>query len=596
MKLNEDIFNNKKTIIDNIEDHNENNGKIRAFESMGGNSIDYKTFFELVNVYAKAFKEIGVKNGDIVTICSAGTLDTVLNFAALNKIGAVAQFVNPNYFQHNSKKYINETNSKLLICLDRFYPSLKESIAQTDVENVIISSLSEYSSYLYKMLIRRKKVKNSDKIKGVGYIDLPDFIKLGEYSNISLERIPYEEEKPSVITYTSGTTGNPKGVVHTNDSLNNMLSIYGIADGFGIGRDERNLVLIPPMYLTSFMHSIYGPMYMGATSILQPIYDPTSLGKDMKKYEPKTVVASKAHYLNLKDSRLPKNSLNKTRYAYCGGEAISYTTALRINEILDYYGISPMVIGYGQTEFGTMTMFNYSIPERINESGILIPYVNAKIVDLVTNDVVEDGKRGELYIQTPAMMKEYLNNPEATSNFFVIDENGEKWAKTGDIAEVKYKYNGKDVYEVSGRKSDSFVDENGEIIYLFDIENIVEDSKIVSQAEVVSLTVDGKKVPVVHVILDDSDLINKEEVLRKLDRILRNKLKNINAIPYAYKIRNSFDTSPISGKRDYESLKKETEGYIRINDLGQIEYIDINSEESSKANELLNSKIFVKKK
>ena len=584
----------RKTISDNIQDRNADKLSVPAFESLGGTTIDYKTYFEIVDVYAKAFKELGVQNGDIVTICSAGTLDTVLNFAALNKIGAVAQFVNPNYFKYNSKKYINDINSKLLICLDRFYPDIKDAIAETNVEKVLLSSISEYSSYLFKIVARRKRISKSNLIDGIDYIELPEFIKLGENSNIKLERIPYVPNKPAVITYTSGTTGNPKGVVHTNDSINNMIMIYELANGFGVKCGDRNLVLIPPMYLTSFVHSIYAPMTLGTTNILQPIYNPKSLGKELKKYEPVTVIASKAHYLNLEDSRLPQGSLSHTKFAYCGGEAISKSVAIRIDKILEFFGIPPMILGYGETEFATMVMFNNDIPNRTNESGMLIPEVKAKILDLVTGLPVPQGQRGELYIQTPAMMLEYLNNPEATSEFFVMDDNGETWAKTGDIAQILYQQDGKDVYEVSGRASDSFIDENGNVVYLFDIETKVEDVKYVQQAEVIALTVDGKKVPVVHVILDKKAKRFAGDILRIIDTTLKKDNTNESAIPYAYKLRDSFETSPISGKRDYAILKYETDGYVRFNKQGELEPIEIVSEESKEKNDLIHSKILVR--
>lgn len=277
------------------------------------------------------------------------------------------------------------------------------------------------------------------------------------------------------------------------------------------------------------------------------------------------------------------------------GEAISKSTALRINDILDYYGIPPMVLGYGQTEFGTMVMFNNDIEDRTNESGILIPNVKAKIVDLVTGKEVEKGKRGELYIQSPAVMRGYLNNPEANSNFFITDENGEKWAKTGDIAEIKYQQDSKDVYEVSGRSNDSFIDENGNVIYLFDIENKVEDIKYVNQAEVISLTIDGKKVPIVHIVLDKKAKALQEDVVKLIDTTLRTNITNINEIPYAYKVRDNFDTSPISGKRDYAILAYETDGYLKIDEKGDLISIKIISEESKTNNDLVKSKILVRR-
>ena len=437
-------------------------------------------------------------------------------------------------------------------------------------------------------------LRKSNLIDGIDYIELPEFIKLGENSNIKLERIPYVPNKPAVITYTSGTTGNPKGVVHTNDSINNMIMIYELANGFGVKCGDRNLVLIPPMYLTSFVHSIYAPMTLGTTNILQPIYNPKSLGKELKKYEPVTVIASKAHYLNLEDSRLPQGSLSHTKFAYCGGEAISKSVAIRIDNILEFFGIPPMILGYGETEFATMVMFNNDIPNRTNESGMLIPEVKAKILDLVTGLPVPQGQRGELYIQTPAMMLEYLNNPEATSEFFVMDDNGETWAKTGDIAQILYQQDGKDIYEVSGRASDSFIDENGNVVYLFDIETKVEDVKYVQQAEVIALTVDGKKVPVVHVILDKKAKRFAGDILRIIDTTLKKDNTNESAIPYAYKLRDSFETSPISGKRDYAILKYETDGYVRFNKQGELEPIEIVSEESKEKNDLIHSKILVR--
>lgn len=570
----------EKTIIDNIEDRSTNNLSVTAFESLGGSSIDYKTFFELINVYARAFKELGVQNGDMVSICTAGTLDTMLNFAALNRLGAIVQFINPNYLKLDGKKYIDETNTKLLICMDRFYPVVKSELEKTNVKKILLSSMSEYSSFLYKIIIRRQKIKEDSKIEGVEYIELPDFIKMGERSTTKVERVPYEKDKPAVISYTSGTTGYPKGIVHTNDSINNMISIYAMTGGFGPGRGDRNLVLIPPMYLTSFVHSLFGTMILGPTNILQPIYDPKTLGKDLKKYEPKTVIASKAHYINLADSKLPKGSLSFLQYPYCGGEAFSKTTAIRINEILDYYGIPPMILGYGQSEFGTMTMFNSDIPTRTNESGILIPTVKAKILDLVTGQPVKQGERGELYIQTPAVMKEYLNNPEATANFFVTDEFGERWGKTGDIAAVIGQYNGKDVYEVSGRKNDSFIDQNNKVVYLFDIENEVESISFVKEAEVVSMKVNGIEVPIVHLILDESVKDKYELALEMINKILKEKFGNTSSLPYAYKVRETFSTSPISGKRDYNILKNETEGFYRINENDGLELIDLKDKTS----------------
>lgn len=171
----------ESTVIENIVKRNQNNLNGVAFESFGS-KLTYKEFFDLVDTLTKGFIELGVKNGDIVTMCMAGTVDSMAHFYALNRIGAVTQLVNPNYFKVNSTKYINETGSKLLIVLDRFYPMLQDAIANTNVEKVMVSSITEQASFLYKTLVRRKNLKKKQLISGVDYITYPEFSRLGSNS------------------------------------------------------------------------------------------------------------------------------------------------------------------------------------------------------------------------------------------------------------------------------------------------------------------------------------------------------------------------------------------------------------------------------
>ena len=571
----------KSTVMDNILKRNLDNLTGKAFESFGY-SIDYKTFFDAVNQYAKAYTEMGVKSGDVVTLCLAGTLDTIINFYALNKIGAISNLINPNFIKFNPKKYIDETDSKLLVIMDRFYPALKEAIEQSNTKRIILSSLTEYSSLLYRLVIRRKTPKKDELIPGVEYMTLPEFNRLGEMSNIELEELPYEPDRIATISYTSGTTGNPKGVILTNDCLNNMISIYDIKNGFGSRRGDKNLVLIPPMYGTSLCHSINTPLAFGCTTQLQPIYNPKTFAKDLLKYRPKIVVGSKAHYISLLNEHLKAGSLDFLEMAFCGGEPITPELARDINEMLTYLGAQRMIIGYGMTEFGTMTMFNMDMPNRVNESGYLLPEVEARIIDPLTGEIITEPERqGQLQISSPCMMKGYFNDPERTSNFFV-EEKDKKWGKTGDIASM----NKDGSYNVTGRENDSLINSSGEIVYLFEIENAIEKIEYVRECEVVALTIDGEKKAVAHIILKKKYPENiKHKILDYINAYIKQNLPEKD-IPFAYKIRDSFDTSPISGKRDSESLKYETDGYIIFIDGLQMEQ-NIDSEESKHTNDFI---------
>lgn len=579
----ENLKETKTTITENIINRNQENLNVPAFESFG-EKITYKQFFDLIEQSSKSFIELGVKSGDIVTLCTAGTLDGIIIFYALNRIGAITQLVNPNYFKVNSKKYINDTNSKLLIILDRFYPLLKDSIKETNVEKILLASLTEYSSLLYKTIIRRKRLQKSEIISGVDYITYPEFEKLG---NRSLKLIPsqeYTKQKEAAIVYTSGSSGNPKGVVLTNDSFNNMISIYDVKDGFGAKVGDRNIILIPPMYGTSLSHCINAPLALGCTNIIQPIYNPLTFEKDLKKYEPNIIVASLAHYISLLNTKAKDGSYSFIKFPFCGGEPLPEKLSIEINETLNRVGSErSLIIGYGMSEFGTMAMFNLDVENRTNESGKLMPFVEAKIVDPITNKPVGFNQKGIIKISSPCIMKEYYNNPEKTAEFFEYDSDGKLWGNTGDIATVDE--NG--VYKVLGRSKDSYIDENGNIIYLFELENLIANNKYVKECEVVPLTIDGKTVPVVHIVLVESAKKIYEDVLLLIDKQLKLEHKNNPSIvvPYAYKLREKFPTSPISGKRDYETLKYETTDYLKLNE-NKFESINIDSEESKKENEI----------
>lgn len=443
------IFGNDQigTITDNLYNRNIKNLRVPAFEGLG-ECVDYKTFFDAVDTYAKAFLEMGVKENDVVTLCLAGTLDAIINFYALNKIGAVANFVNPNYFKINSKKYINGTDSKLLIVMDRFYPILKDAISETDVEKVVLSSLTEYSSLLYKMMIKKQDIKKDQLIDGIDYYTLPEFIKMGEKSNKTIDKRNYVKEQPAALVYTSGSTGDPKGVLLTNDSFNNMISIYAEKDGFGSTVGDRNMLLIPPMYGTSLCHCINTPLAFGCTTVLQPIYNPAKFSEDLLKYEPKIVTASKAHYISLLRADLKKDQTKFLRMPFTGGEPITEKLATDINNRLNYLGSPNLMLAYGMSELGTMATINMDLENRVNESGYLLPHLKAKIVDPITGEEVKPNEKGDLLISSPCRMKEYYKNEEATSAFFITDADGTKWARTGDIATVSED----GVYNVIGRK------------------------------------------------------------------------------------------------------------------------------------------------
>ena len=190
---------------------------------------------------------------------------------------------------------------------------------------------------------------------------------------------------------------------------------------------------------------------------------------------------------------------------------------------------------------------------KTNETGYpLEPFVKAKIVD-EKGVVVKKGERGFLHISSPAVADRYLNNEVATNERWYTDENGVRWGVTGDIAVQ----NPDDSYNILGRASDSYVDKDGNHIYLFDIEYSLEMDDPVIEWEITAHEKYGDIFVVGQVVLKKEWVNRKEEAVKLL-------CEKYNL--YAVKIYDKFELSDVTGKRDFQKLKADKSGYYALSE------------------------------
>jgi hypothetical protein len=163
--------------------------------------------------------------------------------------------------------------------------------------------------------------------------------------------------------------------------------------------------------------------------------------------------------------------------------------------------------------------------------------------------------RGNLEIKTPCHMKGYFKQPELTKTFFTEDG----FARTGDIA-IR---DDNGYYDVLGRAEDAIVAPDGSKVYLFDIERIVYQDEAVLEGEVVGQETPEGKVPVVHIVLRPGYLDKGQEAIIRIHKLCQEHLWE-HEMPRGYKIRETFDTNMISGKRDYKILPSEYTGFYMV--------------------------------
>lgn len=574
------------SLVDNILSFTKNIPDVVAIDYFG-NEITYGELPEHIRQYANGFKALGVKEGDVVTMCQAVSTENILSLLALNAIGAIANNPNFLFLRHNPKTYLKEKNSKVLVILDAYLPFVIDDLEECGVEKVIVTSigdylpkknkhvfddLSKFPKALRKVAMDRErqrqcklKVAMSRKVK---YIFMKDMIAKGAKMRDPLPTGPVDIDRDISYSYTSGTTtGKPKCIVYKEASANALIELHvGVDTKDKVG--ERVLQVIPYTHVTGERYCGYLQMANGKTIVPQPIYNKDNFAMDITNSACQWVIAAPSFYLaGVKQGLISPTAFEDLDRPCAGGEAISKANVRQINKWLRMNGCRHnLVIGGGASEDGSMalaTIFNAD-DERENETGHPIePGIMARIVDDEGKEVPV-GTRGNLEISSAAAADRYLDNPEATAKRWYVDENGIRWGRTGDFA-IK---NEKGSFTILGRADDSCLDKDGNRVYLFDIENSISEDDPMVEWEIMYVT-DGEDVNhiVAQVVLKNEWLKDKESAVRYI----------VNKYPVeAVKIFDKFGSSDVTGKRDIQKLKTHKIAYYGVDkgDLVRIDYVN----------------------
>ena len=480
---------------------------------------------------------------------------------ACSRIGAIANFINPMFSKEQMVDRINETDAEWIFILDEMYRFIGDSLGNTCIKNVVIipvtNSVKPVAAKLLYLKSTARKILKSEHMGGAYYL-YNEFAEMGSSYDEELDD-DYVENSPTVMVYSSGTTGASKGILLTNDSINAIIQNYKRETFYG-KRTETFLSMIPVWFSTGIVLSVMLPLASGGCVIPEPLFSKESFAKDLIKYKPTMTLTATSLWLYVATAEETKNiDLSNMAYPSTGGEKISEKDEHMLNDFLKSHGCRVRLLkGYGMCELGsavsgTITAEGYE--SKIGSTGYPILNSIVSSFDIATDEELPYGKHGEIRVCSPARMKGYYKNPKATEEFFKTDVQGRVWGCTGDIGYVD---EDGEVF-ILGRATDNYKRENGEVIYLFDIEDVILKDEAVNQCKVIDTEIDGRKVLVGHIVLRDG---NGESVLQRIDSNLRATLPDY-MVPEYYKIRGSMPVHS-NGKRDIGALKSDIEGLSKL--------------------------------
>lgn len=530
------------TIYQNIYNHNKEYPKDIALMYFG-KKITYAKLFEEVEHVAKALVAQGVKKGDNVALCVPATPETIYAILALNKIGANANMLNPTFTTQQLTERINETGATLMIVANELYFRVESVIPNSCVKTVVTFPAVNSLGTIVKFI---KKAKNIP-----GTIPWNRFIKKAK-RNIKVEDVFYQKDMPAIMVYSSGTTGASKGIQLSNDSVNSTC-VEGVQIGFPWKRGDKWFSQIPIWFSTGICASTIVPLTYGITIILEPMYDFEVFYQHIQKYKPNFMITACGllDYLMMKQ---PKSDAYKEfKFLCAGGEYVAPSAERKYNEWLKSNGSeSSLFKGYGMCECGGTVTASYRC-NTIGSAGIPTPNIVVSAFDPKTNKELTYGKRGEIRVLSKNRMLGYYKNPGATEKYFWTDEKDEIWCCTGDMGYV----NEDGSIFVDGRINESYVNEEGVTIYLFDIERAILDVESVRQCKTVVSKINGKETHIAHVVFFENEK-TAEEIIAQIREVCNTKLPENHYPNYLKLYKDALPVSP-SGKLNTEEMKNNTE-------------------------------------
>jgi len=515
-----------------------------------GNKKTYAQFIKQIDECARAFKTMGIKHKDVVSICMPNTPEAIISFYALNKIGAIANMIHPLSAEQEIKYFVNISSSKYIVTIDIAFNKINHIMKRTKLKKAIVvsagDSMPSYMKLLYKVTKGRKiKLEESDKM-----IKWKDFIALGE--NYTKEyKTNFKETDVAAILYSGGTTGKPKGIELTNLNFN-ALAIQSFEMCHNIVENDTVLAIMPVFHGFGLGVCIHTVQVFGATSILLPQFSAKTFDKLIMKYKPNVIAGVPTLYeALLKAKKLEGKDLSFLKCIISGGDSLSISLKQKIDKFLkDHNADTQVREGYGLTECVTgscLTPFKYY---REGSMGIPYPDTYYKIVKPGTIDEIPYGEEGEIVISGPTVMKGYLKERKETKDTLKKHKDGLIWLHTGDIGSMD-----KDGFVYFKQRLKRVIVSSGYNLYPQYIENIIDSHPDVLLSCVIGID-HPYKVQVAKAFIVLKNGVPKTDIV--LDSIKKHCQDNLAKYswPYEYEIRDELPRTLV-GKVAFKELEAE---------------------------------------
>jgi fatty-acyl-CoA synthase len=388
-----------------------------------GSEITYQALWDSSLKLASYLKHIGIQKGDRVAIHLPNTPHAVIAYYGILRANAIVVSIDPMVSANGLKALMADSGSKVILTMASSLPMINGIRNDTSLQKVVVCQYEDYLPEKPALPVPSQMLTPAGiDISAQSWKDIMDV-------SIDPPAIKVGPDDNALIMYTSGTTGERKGALHTHWNLI-VNTLRAAAWNYNYS-SSVHLTVLPLFHITGMHYCMTAPVYTGGMVVLLSRWDREAALQAIEKY-------SCTHFSNittivvdlLSVPDIDKRDLSSLIVFGGGGAAVPDAVGDKLAAMGLLY-----TEGYGLTEAGSGTHVNPRDRIAVKCVGLPLFDIDSVIINPETLQEMPIGHAGELLMRSPSMFKEFWNRPEETAQAFV-EINGVKWFRTGDIVRM----------------------------------------------------------------------------------------------------------------------------------------------------------------